>query len=147
MEEGGPGPRWSGSPRFEEHIPMSQEERKRVLDLIAAGKISAEEGRRLIVALEGGASEAGPIPSGSQSRTLRVNVRDVETGQLVTNVRLPVELLGVAMRLAHRLGLDPESEELEAGLERLIEILAGKSLGLVEALESEAGKRIEIVIE
>ena len=51
------------------------------------------------------------------------------------------------MRLAHRLGLDPESEELEAGLERLVEILAGKSLGLVEALESEAGKRIEIVIE
>jgi hypothetical protein len=127
---------------------MSAEERKRVLDLIAAGKINAEEGRRLIVALEGAGRKRSDSPGGAtRARSLRVKVRDVESGQLVTNVRLPVELLGVAMKLAHRLGLDPESDELEAGLERLVELLAGRSLGLAEAIESEAGKRIEIVIE
>lgn len=80
------------------------EQRKAVLDLLAAGKITAEEAERLIAALE---QDRPPTPSSPDIRPkgkpkyLRVmlyTVENDEPGRL--DVRVPLQLLRAGVQLA-----------------------------------------------
>ena len=88
------------------------EERKQVLDMLAAGKITADEADRLLTALEGGASASTAAGAGAASATataespkyIRIqadgtNRRD--GGPVHINVRVPVKLLRAGVRLGN----------------------------------------------
>ncbi|MGD9739980.1 MAG: hypothetical protein AB7U48_11340 [Bauldia sp.] len=80
------------------------EQRRGVLDMLAAGRVTADEAEQLIAALdrEQPAVAAGPatVPK-AKARYLRVVVdshEDGETGRV--NVRVPLQLLRAGVRLA-----------------------------------------------
>jgi Na+-transporting NADH:ubiquinone oxidoreductase subunit NqrF len=80
------------------------EDRRRILEMIANGKISADEGERLIAAL--GNETAAPSPAAgvkAKAKYLRVTV-DADSGSGKTptkvNIRVPVQLLRSGVRLA-----------------------------------------------
>jgi hypothetical protein len=80
------------------------ENRRKILDMLAAGQITAEEAERLILALEkepasNGSTEAErPKP---KPRYLRVQVEDEGTkGPVHINVRVPLQLLRAGVKLA-----------------------------------------------
>jgi SHOCT-like protein len=82
------------------------ENRRQVLEMLAEGKVTAEQAERLMAALErdeaGGissvATQARPV---SKVRFLRVVVDGVEDGgPLKVNVRVPLQLLRAGVRLA-----------------------------------------------
>jgi Asp-tRNA(Asn)/Glu-tRNA(Gln) amidotransferase B subunit len=80
------------------------EQRKDILDMLAEGKITAEEAEQLIAALERdqppAASSLDPRPKG-QAKYLRVVVDAVENGEPGrVNVRVPLQLLRAGVRLA-----------------------------------------------
>ena len=96
------------------------DERKQVLEMLAAGKINADEAERLLAALEGGARNgtAGAGTTGgaepgtkSKPKYLRVLVEADESmtglkgGLTTVNVRVPMQLLRAGVRLA---GLIPQ---------------------------------------
>lgn len=100
------------------------ENRRQILEMLAAGKITAEEAERLLAALEpetAGASRANTnnVPyagnsTGTEPRArakyLRVQVEADESttgmkGQTTVNVRVPMQLLRAGVRLA---GLIPK---------------------------------------
>ena len=101
----------------------STEERMRILMMIQEGKISAEEGARLIEALDviseksksprQTASESfmGSVSPPRKPRFLRVMVTDSVTGKTRVNVRLPVSLISSGMRLGAKFA--PEIEGLD----------------------------------
>lgn len=79
-------------------------ERKDILDLLVAGKITAEEAEQLIAAIERdrppAASSAETRPKG-RAKYLRVLVDTMENGEPgKVNVRVPLQLLRAGVRLA-----------------------------------------------
>ncbi|MFZ0272849.1 MAG: hypothetical protein WB524_08270 [Acidobacteriaceae bacterium] len=90
------------------------ESRKQILEMLAAGKINADEAERLIVALEpGNGSGAATANAGNGSKEpkarakyLRVQVEADESttglkgGMTTVNVRVPMQLLRAGVRLA-----------------------------------------------
>jgi Asp-tRNA(Asn)/Glu-tRNA(Gln) amidotransferase B subunit len=81
------------------------EERRRILNMMAEGKINAAEAEALFDALaENSASQLVPAPTQSQVVTpkyLRVLVEGDEDGRPnKVNVRVPIELIRAGMRLA-----------------------------------------------
>lgn len=93
------------------------EGRKQILDMLAAGRITAEEAERLLVALEPGrgtSSEGGTGDAKARKtkpKYLRVLVEADESmtglkgGSTTVNVRVPMQLLRAGVRLA---GLIPQ---------------------------------------
>ena len=90
------------------------ENRRQILEMLSAGKITAGEAERLLSALDPGPSPAAPpfttaIPGGPTVKTrakyLRVLVEGDEgmtgmKGQTTVNVRVPMQLLRAGVRLA-----------------------------------------------
>jgi hypothetical protein len=95
------------------------EQRKDILDMLAEGKITAEEAEQLIAALEQDqpptASSIDTRPKG-KAKYLRVVVDAVENGEPTrVNVRVPLQLLRAGVRLAALIpaqALDRASAEL-----------------------------------
>ncbi len=94
------------------------EGRKQVLDMLAAGKINADEAERLLRALESGSDGASAATGAGESgerktkaKYLRVQVEADESmtglkgGSTTVNVRVPMQLLRAGVRLA---GLIPQ---------------------------------------
>jgi hypothetical protein len=79
------------------------ENRRQVLEMLAAGKVTADEAERLIAALE---KEQAPSPAmnGSEPRPkpkfLRVLVEDIKGESTKVNIRVPMQLLRAGVRLA-----------------------------------------------
>ncbi len=82
------------------------EERRQILQMLADGKVTADEAERLLSALEGpGASPAaGPVTRpGGRPKYLRVLVdaEDHHTGKPVkVNIRVPIQLMRAGVRLS-----------------------------------------------
>lgn len=81
------------------------DDRRSILEMLAAGKISADEAERLLSALEGPAS-APMAPRGNGApKYLRVSVETDEPGDdggpTRVNIRVPMALLRAGVRLAH----------------------------------------------
>jgi hypothetical protein len=91
---------------------MSQE-RRDILEMLAAGKITAEEAERLIAAVERTSTDSSSATAAEPSnrpkpKYLRVVVNDVrgkDGGPVNVNVRVPMQLLRAGVRLA---GLIPQ---------------------------------------
>jgi hypothetical protein len=79
------------------------EDRKRILAMLAEGKITADEAERLLVALEGGSAVAsGPGRSNGAPKYLRVEVdaNEPHDGPTKVNIRVPMNLLRAGVRLS-----------------------------------------------
>lgn len=95
------------------------DDRRSILDLLAAGKITADEAVRLLAALDvkpgsapdssasaASGAQGAAVPSKARSKYLRVLVEADETttglkgGSTTVNVRVPIALLRAGVRLA-----------------------------------------------
>jgi len=81
-------------------------ERKKILEMLAAGKISADEAERLIAALETAETREqkaqSPPSSGGKPRYIRVVVDDSDHK---VNIRVPMKLIRAGVKLS---GLIPQ---------------------------------------
>lgn len=138
------------------------DDRRKILEMLATGRITAEEAERLLDAL-GSGSHPGPTPSGAGPKYLRVEVEKVrgdERDAKHVNIRVPLQLLragvklqglmpakaraGLAAALAEK-GMDVDLDKLKAeGLESLIETLTHASIDV----ESDDGRsRVKVGCE
>lgn len=96
------------------------EQRRQILEMLAAGQINADEAERLIAALEREPQDA-PSPAeprrGKRPRYLRVVVDDRDAADPThVNVRVPLQLLRAGVRLASLVpprALDELNEKLQ----------------------------------
>jgi polyhydroxyalkanoate synthesis regulator phasin len=79
------------------------EQRRQILEMLAEGKISADEAEQLIAALERDTEDSAPTGEARRTRRpkfLRVEVEDLsedERGKV--NIRVPIQLLRAGVRL------------------------------------------------
>ena len=86
--------------------------RRQILDMLASGKITAEQAERLIAALERGGAGATAMSESDKIKYLRVLVdtKDPIDGPTKVNVRVPMQLLRAGVRLT---GVIPASAREE----------------------------------
>ena len=123
------------------------EERMKILKMVEEGKVSAEDGAKLLAALS--ESRKAPTPPnvpvvGGEARWFRVRVTDLHTGKAKVNVNIPMGLVQVGIKMGARFAPGLESEQMEAIAEALRSGMVGK---IVEATDEEDGELVEIFVE
>jgi hypothetical protein len=123
------------------------EERMQILNMVASGNITAEEGAKLLAALEpeGKRRQMPPGPGGpTPARWFRVRVTDLETGKNKVNVNLPMSLVDVGTRMGARFAPELEGMDFEDIIEQIKSGAQGK---IIEVEDAEGGERVEIYVE
>ncbi|MDX1438151.1 MAG: hypothetical protein R3335_15170 [Anaerolineales bacterium] len=121
------------------------EERMKILKMIKEGKITAEEGAKLLSALSesrSGASRQASAVSDARKGWLRVRVTDLYTGKTKVNVNLPLGLVDAGMNIAQSFVPDMGMEEMAAAIKD-----SGMSGKIVDVIDEEDGEHVEIFIE
>lgn len=137
----------------------TMEERMKILTMLQEGKITAEDAAQLLEAIsqgsaqpgprrQGGAATAGPVETpgapGRKPRWLRVRVTDNNSGRPKVNVRLPVSMVGVGLKMGSKFapqleGMDPDQ------LMRMIE--DGEIGQIVDVFDEEDNEHVEVFLE
>ncbi len=121
------------------------EERMRVLKMIEEGKISAEEGAKLLAALADSRKTPNiAMHAAGEARWFRVRVTDLSTGKPKVNVNIPMGLVNVGIKMGARFAPGLESEQMEALAEALRTGATGK---IVDVTDEESGEHVEIFVE
>jgi hypothetical protein len=123
------------------------EERMKILKMIQEGKITAEEGAKLISALQEsrkGPARSSPGASPGRSSWLHIRVTDVLTGRAKVNVNLPLGLMDAGLKIGARYA--PQLEGMD--VENLVnQVRSGASGKIIDVIDEEDGEHVEIFIE
>jgi len=124
------------------------EERMKILKMIDEGKISAEEGAKLLSALSDSRSRAmtgsGLNRSAGTARWLRVKVTDVATGRSKATVQIPISLLDAGLKIGAHFAPEVEGVDLNQLMDAVRSGVTGK---LVDVIDDEDGEHVEIYVE
>ncbi|MBN1536782.1 MAG: hypothetical protein JW908_08630 [Anaerolineales bacterium] len=123
----------------------TSEERMKILKMIEEGKITADEGARLLAALR----ESRRTPSGkttsqnnaSGARWLRIRVTDTTSGKTKATVNLPLRMMDAGLNIASQYAPDVAFDEL------MDAIKSGAHGKLIDVVDKEDSERVEIFIE
>jgi hypothetical protein len=120
------------------------EERMKILKMIDEGKISAEDGAKLLAALS---ESRKPVPkpalrgAAGSARWLRVRVTDTFSGKTKATVNLPLRLVDAGLNIASKYAPDVAFDELAEAINAGVE---GK---IIDVFDEEDGEHVEIYIE
>jgi len=123
------------------------EERMQILKMVAEKKITAEEGAKLLSALEPDKkkeSQVMVVGGPSSPRWFRIRVTDLETGKSKVNVNLPMSLVNVGIKMGARFAPEVEGIDLNEIFEQIREGAQGK---LIDVEDAEDSERVEIYVE
>ena len=152
---------------------VSEEERRKVLELVAQGKMTADEAAGLLSgepetgpasvaqppananvgvqpegtpgkAVERDADIATAEPSGKQPSWLHVKVSDLSSGKRKVSVNIPLRLLKVGMRLGS--GFAPELREVDWN-ELKSALASGEKGILIDVEDEEDGEHVQIYVD
>ena len=116
------------------------EERMRILKMVEEGKISAEDGAKLLAALaDSRKPPPPPFPppeAAGEARWFRVRVTDMRTGRAKISVNIPTGLVNVGIRMGARFAPNLEAEQMQALIDALKSGARGK---IVDATDDESG--------
>jgi len=142
----------------------TMEERLKILTMVQEGKITPEDAAQLLEALNAGnvagSASAGAAPRrpssplepptpfeaglGRKPRWLRVRVTDTDSGRPRVNVRLPVSMVSVGLKMGSKFA--PQVEGLDA--DQLMQIIESGELGqIVDVYDEEDGEHVEVFLE
>jgi hypothetical protein len=122
----------------------SSADRIRILKMIEEGKITAEEGVRLLDQGEGESTEPVSSSSGGTPRWLHVIVTDTHTGKARVNVRLPVNLVNAGMKLGARLSSEVDNLDMN----QIGDYIRSGYIGPVaDVLNDEDDEHVQVFLE
>ncbi len=133
---------------------VTTEERLQVLKMVQEGKISAEEAAQLLEEMDGaqvGSSTPADASSAMDARTqgrkprwLRVRVTDTDSGRPRVNVRLPLSMVNLGLKMGTRFA--PEIEGLQT--EQLMAMIESGEIGqIVDVQDDKDGEHVEVFLE
>lgn len=138
---------------------MSTEERMKILEMIASGKISAEEAARLLDASGSGAGGNSAAAEKPADRALaerpievdrtkfagrRLRVKVVESGGTKVNVNLPLSLMEIGLKIGGR--FVDELKNIDREMEMLMEAISNDVQGKIVEVDDE-DSHVEVYIE
>jgi hypothetical protein len=126
----------------------NSEERMKILKMIEEGKISADEGSKLLAALSDSRRgvPAPPRPSGAggSARWLRIRVTDVRTGRSKASVQIPLALVDAGMKIGAHFAPEVEGVDMSNVMNSIRMGVTGK---IIDVVDEEDGEHVEIYVE
>jgi hypothetical protein len=127
----------------------SSEERMKILKMIEEGKLSVEEGTKLLQALSEKRAPTPPRPPGAPgmpggARWLRIRVTDVRTGRSKASVQIPLALVDAGMKIGAHFAPEVEGVDMSNVMEALRSGVTGK---IIDVTDEEDGEHVEIYVE
>ena len=125
------------------------EERMRILKMIDEGKITAEDGAKLLSALSDSRNRSTAMSPGAgrmpgNARWLRVKVTDVRSGRAKATVQIPISLMEAGMKIGAHFA--PEVDGVD--MDQLMDALKSGTMGkIVDVIDEEDGEHVEIYVE
>jgi hypothetical protein len=133
----------------------TMEERMKILQMVQEGKITPEDAAQLLEAIgserprQGGPQHQShpmdePSGLGRKPRFLRVRVTDTDSGRPRVNVRLPISMVTVGIKMGSRFA--PQIEGMDA--EQLMTIIESGEIGqIVDVYDEDDGEHVEVFLE
>ena len=119
------------------------EERMKILKMIEEGKVSAEEGAKLLAALASANRPLGGLAA-SGAKWLRVRVTDVGTGRSKATVQIPISLMEAGMKIGAHFAPEIDGVNMDQLMEALRTGMTGK---IIDVTDDEDGEHVEIFVE
>lgn len=123
---------------------VSADERMRILKMVEEGKITPEEGAKLLAALRESRKEQRPsAPSRPVNKGwLRVRVTDIATGRTKVNVNLPLGLIDAGMNIATQFAPEVNFSQIADA------VRSGEMQGkIVDVYDEEGGEHVEVFVD
>lgn len=121
------------------------EERMKILKMIEEGKLTADEGARLLTALsesrKTSRAKSTSYSSSSNPRWLRIRVTDSVSGKTKATVNLPLGMMDAGLNIASKYAPDIAFNEL------MDAISAGAQGKIIDVVDEVDNEHIEIFIE
>ena len=126
----------------------NSEEGMKILKMIEEGKISADEGSKLLAALSD-TRRSIPMPPrppgmGNSARWLRIRVTDTRTGRSKASVQIPLALVDAGMKIGAHFAPEVEGVDMSNVMEALRMGVTGK---IIDVTDDEDGEHVEIYVE
>lgn len=123
-------------------------EKLQILTMVKDGKISTEEGVKLLDALDNSGVDLGKnLNISSKAKWLKIRVFDPKDTTKV-NVTLPISLISIGVKLAGK--FSPEFKEAgltESDMEEIFAAIKNGETGKIVEVDSEDGTKVEVIIE
>ncbi len=126
------------------------EERMKILKMIDEGKITPEDGARLLAVLgrgsgaeQGGTSAGGPGSSDKRPRWLRIKVTDTHTGRSKATVNIPIGLLDAGLKIGAHFAPEVGGMDMEQIRQAARSGLTGKIVDVID----DNGEHVEIFVD
>ena len=125
----------------------SSEERMKILKMIEEGKLSAEEGTKLLAALSDKRMPTPPRGSGmipGGPRWLRIRVTDVRSGRSKASVQIPLALVDAGLKIGAHFAPEVQGVDMSNVMEAVRSGMMGK---IIDVTDEEDGEHVEIYVE
>jgi hypothetical protein len=124
----------------------SSEERMKILKMIEEGKLSAEEGTKLLATLS---ERRGPTPPRAPGapgapRWLRIRVTDIRSGRSKASVQIPIALVDAGMKIGAHFAPEVEGVNMSNVMDAVRSGVTGK---IIDVTDEEDGEHVEIYVE
>ena len=123
------------------------EERMKILKMIEEGKISAEDGAKLLAALSEGRRGPGGqnlSRTAGAGRWLRIRVTDTVTGRSKASVQIPLGLIDAGMKIGAHFAPEVEGVDMSQVMDALRSGVTGK---IIDVVDEEDGEHVEIYVD
>ena len=121
------------------------DEKRQILTMVREGKISVDEGLKLLEALESSTpGQAGGVGAGRPAKMLRVRVFDAGDNTKV-NVNIPLALAKVAMKFIPK-NVAEEIKEQDIDLDEILASITDATMGKIVDIDSDEAK-VEVYVE
>ncbi len=126
----------------------NSEERMKILKMIEEGKISADDGSKLLAALSDSRRNI-PMPprppgAGGPARWLRIRVTDTRTGRSKASVQIPLALVDAGMKIGAHFAPEVEGVDMSNVMQAVRTGVTGK---IIDVTDEEDGEHVEIYVE
>ncbi|MBU5428352.1 hypothetical protein KQI41_18325 [Tissierella pigra] len=123
-------------------------EKLQILNMVQEGKITAEEGVKLLEALEDNKKISNNLVySDNKAKWLKIKV--IESGDITkANVTLPISLVNVGVKLIGKFSPEIKASGLtEDDIGEILEAIKNGQMGKIVDVDTEDGTKVEITIE
>lgn len=121
-------------------------EKLRILKMIEEGKITAEEGARLMEAVEDKKEEI--ITKGKEGSPKWLRVRVFEPGKKSkVNVNVPITLVETGMKLGMAFDKNMQEKMGDVDINEILQAIKDGAEGKIVEVDSDDGEKVEIYIE
>lgn len=121
-----------------------KEEKLQILKMIEEGKITADEGIKLLNAVE---EETGiSLKKNSHAKWLKVRVYDGNDKTKV-NINIPISLIDIGIKIGTKYHSDLEQQLGGINLTEIIDAVKNGAEGKLVEVEDENGDRVEVFVE